>query len=245
MSCPLTRSVEEVSDQRLADTGRLVALGELAAGVAHNFGNVLMGVSVTLELLQMRAANDPGLADMVETIIGAQAEVDKGAEIIQRLLWLSRGQSTIITAVNPWLVADSAIALCSTHPNAKKVRLANLIPEDSPSIKADAAQLQEVIVNLILNALQASEEGEIKVELQESDGRVSIMITDNGCGIAPEDMAKLFDPFYTKRKGGSGTGLGLPCSLSQINLMGGDIEVESQLGIGTTFTITLPRWTKQ
>ena len=243
MSCPGTScSTRERSMQNLADAGRMAALGELAAGVAHNFGNVLMGVSVTLELLQMRAEKEPGLSGMVETITGAQAEVDRGADIIQRLLSLSRGNPIMVTAVNPWLAADNAIALCSTHPNAKKVPLVNLIPNDPPSVKADASLLEEVMVNLILNSLQASDGGEIRIELQERDHRVGISISDNGCGIAPEDMDKIFDPFFTHRKTGSGTGLGLPCSQNQIRNMGGDIVVESQLGIGSTFTIILPKW---
>lgn len=242
MSYPDVCSIAERTKQNLSDTGRLVALGELAAGVAHNFGNVLMGISLTLELLQMRATRDPGLSDMIEAISGAQTEVTHGAEIIQRLLSLAGGNPSTLTDVNPWLAADNALTLCSTHTNAKRVRLVNLIPTDPPSVKADASQLTEVLVNLILNSLQASQEGEIKVELQESDNQVKILITDQGCGIAPEDMDKIFDPFFTRRKEGAGTGLGLTCSLGQVTRMGGNIEVESRLGIGSTFTIILPRW---
>lgn len=243
MSYPDMCSVTERSRQNLSDTGRLVALGELAAGVAHNFGNVLMGISLTLELLQMRATRDPGLSDMVEAISGAQTEVTRGAEIIQRLLSLAGGNPSILTGVNPWLVADSAFALCSTHTNAKRVRLVNLIPTDPPSVKADVSQLTEVLVNLILNALQASEKGEVKADLEVTqNGRVKIRISDNGCGIAPEDMDKIFDPFFTRRKEGAGTGLGLTCSFGQITRMGGTIEVESQPGIGSTFSIVLDKW---
>jgi two-component system NtrC family sensor kinase len=242
MCCPGTSSLAERSVQNLTDASRMATLGELAAGVAHNFGNVLMGVSVTLELLQMRAAKEPGLSDMVETISGAQAEVDRGAEIIQRLLSMSRGNPITVTAVNPWLAADNAIALCSTHTNAKKVRLVNLIHNDSPLVKADPALLEEIMVNLLLNALQATDEGEVKIELCERGDRIEIGISDTGCGIAPDDMDKLFDPSFSRRKGEPGTGLGLPCSQNQIRKMGGDIVVESQLGIGSTFTIILPKW---
>ena len=242
MSCPGTSSMAERSPQNLTDASRMATLGELAAGVAHNFGNVLMGVSVTLELLQMRAAKEPGLSDMIQTINGALAEVERGADIIQRLLSMSRGHSTIIAAVNPWLAADGAITLCSTHPNAKRVKPVNLIPNDPPFVKADMSQLEEVMVNVILNALQASEQGEIRIELQESGDQVKILVSDNGCGIASEDVDKLFDPHFTKRKNGLGTGLGLPYSYNQISRMDGNIEVESQPGVGSTFTIILPKW---
>lgn len=246
MSYPDVCSIAERSKQNLSDTGRLVALGELAAGVAHNFGNVLMGVSLTLELLQVRAVRDPGLSDMIEAISGAQAEVTRGAEIIQRLLSLAGGNPSTLIGVNPWLAADNALTLCSTHINAKRVRLVNLIPTDPPSVKADASQLEEVMVNLILNALQASERGEVRVDLEDTgDDRVKIRISDNGCGIAPEDMDKIFDPFFTRRKEGAGTGLGLTCSLGQVTRMGGAIEVESRLGIGSTFTIVLSKWNNE
>ena len=235
--------IQERNGQHLPDTSRLVAMGELAAGVAHNFGNVLMVVSMTLELLHMRAKTVPALDDMVETITGAQAEVTRGAEIIQRLLSLARKSPTVLTAVNPKQVTENVLALCATHLNAKRVALVDLIPDEPPRVKADANQLEEVIVNLVLNALQASEGGAVKVELQEcEDDRLAILVTDNGCGIAPEDMNKLFDPFFTRRKGGSGTGLGLPCSLAQINGMGGTIAVRSKLGVGSTFTVNLPKW---
>jgi len=223
----------------------MAVLGELAVGVVHNFGNVLMGVSVTLELLQMRATSEPGLGDLMEAITGAQAEVDRGADIIQRLLSLSRGTPPVVTAVDPSTVADGAIALCSTHVKAKKVRLVNLIPHDSPSVKTDAGQLTEVLVNLMLNALQASEDGEVRVEMEETDDRVNISVADGGCGIAPEDMDRLFDPFFSKRKEGAGTGLGLPYSYQQVTNMGGTVEVSSTLGMGSTFTVNLPKWTER
>jgi PAS domain S-box-containing protein len=237
-------SEEKHIQQYLSRSNRLVALGELVAGVAHNFGNILMGVSATLELLYMRAAVEPRFSDLAETILGAQEQVSLGAEVIQRLLTLAHGTPFIISALDPKTVAENAVALCVTHPLAKRVRIVNEIPEGAPPLKADMGQLEEAIVNLLLNALHASDGGTIRIGLRDDGGDFGeIWISDEGCGIAAEDIGKLFDPFFSKRKDGSaGTGLGLPCSLAQVNRMGGTISVESELGNGSVFKISLPKW---
>lgn len=234
---------ERQTEQYLSRSNRLLAIGELAAGVAHNFGNVLMSFSATLELLQMRAMAEPALKDLTGIIDGALDQVTHGADVIQRLLSLARGTPSNIGDVHPEQVARNAIALCATHPLAKRLHLLNEITDDAPYVKADAGQLEEVVVNLLLNALQSTDEGSIRigVEYCVENGLVEIFVADDGCGISPEDIGRVFDPFYSKRRDGAvGTGLGLSCSLAQVNRMGGTLGVESELGKGSTFKIRLP-----
>ncbi len=229
----------------LYDAGRLVALGELATGVAHNFGNVLMSVSTTLELLHMRADTGQAVADLKDTISGALDQVDKGAQIIQRLMALAKGMPSIAEAVDVRSAADSAIALCQTHRSAGRVELVNEVPPDTPPCRADEGQFIEVLVNLILNALQSSERGTIRVGAQmgKHPGLLEIYVADQGSGIAPEDMDRIFEPFFTKRTESAGTGLGLPCCMAQVARMGGRLVARSTLGEGSTFSIILPKWT--
>ena len=235
-------------DQRqddLARSNRLIALGELAAGVAHNFGNILMGVSATMELLHMRAVKEPAIADLCEIITGAQEQVSRGAEVIQRLLALARSAPSIITAVDPKLIAGNVLALCATHPLAKRVTLVNEIPDGARPVRADAGQLEEVMVNLVLNALQASDGGSVRIGIHDGadDRMVELYVSDEGSGIPAEDIGRVFDPFFSGRRDRPGTGLGLSCALAQVNRMGGTIAARSKLGQGSIFIITLPRWT--
>lgn len=232
-------------EQYLSRSSRLAAIGELAAGVAHNFGNVLMGISATLELLQIKAASEPALAEMLSTIEGAQEQVERGATIIQRLLDVSRDTPTITTAVCPKIVADNALALCTTHPLSKRIKLVNIVEDDAHLVKADPVQLEEVVVNLLLNALQASKDGTISVGTKDIDEEfLEIFVHDEGCGIQSENIGRIFNPFFSKRPDKArGAGLGLSSSLVQINRMGGTIDVQSKPGKGSTFKIKLPKYT--
>ncbi len=247
---PLSRVLrfQQVVENRRAgmylyEASRLVACSELAAGVAHNFGNVLMGISATLELLQMRSASEQPITDLAEMISGALGQVDKGAEIIQRLMSLAKNPASVVGPVDVSAIVDSAIVLCSAHPQAKRISLVNDVPDDLPRIMANEAQLTEVLVNLILNALQSSERGVIRTRVSVSADHIEINVTDEGSGIAPDDLERIFSPFFSKRRNGStGTGLGLSCCMAQVSHMGGEIKVQSQLGLGSTFTVVLPKW---
>ncbi|MCL5102640.1 MAG: ATP-binding protein [Armatimonadetes bacterium] len=229
----------------ISKSGRMVALGELVAGITHNFANVLMSVSATLEALELEISRDPRYAHCVPVIAGALERVGSGAELTQRLLEFARHAPPQVGPVDLKKTADNAIALCRSHPKAKRVTIYNDIPEDAHPVRADAAQLEEILTNLALNALQASQEGCVRVGLGESDeaGLAVITVSDEGCGIAPEDLRQVFRPFFSRRGDGtSGTGLGLPCCLLQVSQMGGTIEVESVVGSGSTFNVKLPLW---
>jgi len=225
--------------------GRMAALGELVAGVSHSFGNVLMGVSATLELLQMKSHSNPQLADCAEAIDRALGVVDRGAQLVQCLLEFCRDMPFAIGPIDANQVADRAIALCSTHPKAKRLRLLNSIPAQLHWVSADAIRLEEILTNLVLNAMQASENGTIEIgaESSETEHWVDIYVADTGCGIPREDLHKVFWRSYSKRHDGTkGTGLGLPCCLSLVTTMNGTMSVESVVGKGSRFGIRLPQW---
>ncbi|KPK21146.1 MAG: histidine kinase, partial [Nitrospira bacterium SG8_3] len=121
------------------------------------------------------------------------------------------------------------------------------LPQDVPRIHADQNQLQQVFVNLFNNAIdailekQGAEGGEVTVETSRADdGKVKMIVKDNGCGISTENLKKIFTPFFTTKSGGKGTGLGLSVCYGIIQNMGGSMEVSSTEGVGTTFTICLP-----
>lgn len=243
-SCPEQHNTPVIADDLCTQSNRLIAIGELTAGIAHNFGNVLMSVSATLELIHVRANKDESLSDMLEIISGAEERVVRGAEIIQRLLSLSKESPFIITGVDVKEAVDNAFALCALHPSAKRIQIINDIPCNAPLVKADSCQLEEIIVNLTLNALQASDGGCIRIGMEDGEANcANIYVNDEGRGIAAEDLQLIFEPFFSKRKSGTtGTGLGLPCVQAQIKRMGGAISVRSQLGHGSIFTIALPKW---
>ena len=233
-------------DEYVSHYGRLAALGELVAGVTHNFGNVLMGVSATLEVLHMRIEKQPELAESAETINKILDRIESGAQLTQQLLEFARNTPPLITSVHPKSVIDGALALCSTHPLAKRVNLISDVPEDASLVRADARYLEEIMVNLVLNALQASENGCIRIGINDrgSDGFVDIFVSDQGCGIAPDDISNIFKQWFSKRRDGNpGTGLGLYCSLVQVEQMGGTLSVDSSPGKGSTFTIRLQKLT--
>ena len=115
------------------------------------------------------------------------------------------------------------------------------LDESQPEAAIETGELQQVILNMILNAMQAMPDGgRLRIRTGVSNGMVEIAITDTGIGIAPPDIRKVFDPFFTTKEVGKGTGLGLSVSFNIVEKHGGTIKVESQLGAGTTFIITLP-----
>lgn len=225
---------------------RALALGELLPGVAHNFGNILMSVSAVLELVSMRAASDEELADLTQVIDGAMNRVTSGADIIQRLMLLAGDVPPMSTDVDLSTIAKHALSLCSTHRLAKQVTLIDKFEDTEVHALADPVQIEEIVVNLLMNALQASDHGEIHLgpTYRQDINMVGIYIRDEGCGINQTDMDRIFDPLFSKRHDGTlGTGLGLACSLAQIKQMGGSIQVHSEHGRGSTFTVLLPAWT--
>jgi len=239
------RRRREESESRLLQSEKQASVGRLAAGVAHEINNPLTGVLTFTRLLLRRKDITDDARAQLEKIAESTVRVKK---IVQGLLDFSR-QTTLDK--EPTDINKLARTTIEQMENQALIRGVNLLfnpGENLPTIILDRGQFQGVILNIILNALDATERGGsitvstgISVSARDSDKRgVEISISDTGCGIPPENLDKLFDPFYTTKEVGQGTGLGLTVSYGIVQRHGGTIRVQSEVGRGSTFTIFIP-----
>ncbi|HSC26874.1 MAG TPA: ATP-binding protein [Vicinamibacterales bacterium] len=235
-------SERRVAEARLADAHRLASLGVLASGFSHELNTPLATVLACLEgvLRDARAADSqgPGPSRVAEIATVARDQILRCRSITQHFLRLSRGQPSPGEAVDVD-AAVSAVARLVT-PTARAAGV-TIVLEGMPTglrVLADDAELQHALINLVLNAVQASKSGTSVAVAVRGEEQVRIRVSDQGGGIAPEHQAQIFEPFFSLRKGG--TGLGLFLAITFIRRWGGDIRVESAPGRGATFEIVLP-----
>ena len=234
------RTAELVDVQaRMAQSEKLASIGRLAAGVAHGINNPLGGIlSLTMLALEDLGPDHPLRGDL-DLIV---KQTLRCREIVKGLLDFSRQSETRAarTEVNP--VIDNTLALLERQAIFHNIRTERHLADGLPPVFIDPGQLQEVVINLMLNAVDAMEEnGELTVEtsLSRGAGEVVIRISDTGKGIPPDAMPFIFEPFFTTKKVGQGTGLGLAIVHGVVTRAGGKVEVASVPG-ATTFTIKLP-----
>jgi len=243
---------------RLAAADRMVALGTLAAGVSHEIGNPLSYAMLSLdhmklELARLRAglAGAPAdVAALLEALGGAEealADAVDGAgrvrDIAANLKAFSRVEATERRVLDVRKVVDQALTV-SGHVVRQRARVVREYAE-VPGVSASGPRLAQVFVNLLVNAAQAMPEGpadanEIRLSTRASEGWVEVAVADTGAGIAPEHLDRIFQPFFTTKPEGVGTGLGLPICRDIVQALGGSIAVESAPGRGTVFTVRLP-----
>ncbi len=236
-------------DSQLIRSERLAAIGELAAGVAHNFNNIMAAIGGDAQLLMLVAEEESLPPHVVEAAQQIREETMRGGRIAHDLLSFARGAAPKIGHLDVRETLEDAIRLIRNHPAARGVEISLTHPPDLPRVEADANQLHQVFFNLILNALQAMPGGgtlTVSLHLREDEvtpdrGRLEVKFHDTGTGVPPERLNRIFDPFYSHRANGTaGSGLGLPVSLTMIKGIGGDIHLTSAVGIGTTVTVILP-----
>jgi PAS domain S-box-containing protein len=237
----------DISDRRaaeahLAESHRLASLGLLASGFSHELNTplatVLTCVEGILRDLQASGTAAPGLSRIGESASIAREQLLRCRGITQQFLRMSRGQSTSIDIVDVQATLDAAARLVEPTARAHGVRIRVERIAAHVQVRADEGELQHVIINLILNAIQASPDGaEIRLGVS-GDDPVRIHVIDDGCGIAVEHQARIFEPFFGLRPGG--TGLGLFLSLSFVRQWGGSLAVTSAPGAGSTFEVVLP-----
>jgi signal transduction histidine kinase len=230
----------EVLQQRLLQSEKLAALGQVIAGIAHEINNPLTAILGHACLLEMKAGQpiDP---KAIKSII---SEAERVAELVKDLLSFSRKSPA---KAQIWGVNGILKQACSFIRHQFKTKGCSLIvklPETSYPILIDRRQLQQALINLISNGLQAIPEnrtdGYVRLEVDCINDRVLIRISDNGVGIPDEIRTKVFEPFFTTKKVGQGTGLGLSITHSIIESHGGSISFKSESGVGTTFTLEFP-----
>ncbi|HKR14642.1 MAG TPA: ATP-binding protein [Pyrinomonadaceae bacterium] len=228
-------------EEQLQQREKLSSIGLLAAGVAHEVNTPLTGVSsYTQMLLGMLNENDPKHALLQKV----RTQAERATNIVNNLLNFSRtGSATEFAEINIARVLDDTLQLLEPQLRRSQIEIVRSYDADAPEAYANAGKLQQVFTNLILNARDASPDGgriTISTSTSDDDGSLVVEISDTGIGIAPENVAKIYDPFYTTKGVGQGTGLGLAVSYGIVQEHAGHITVESTPGRGTTFRITLP-----
>lgn len=237
----MTEKLAEAQRQ-LYQSEKLAALGRLAAGVAHEINNPLTGVLTYSSFLLKRNGANNEMKEDLEVIV---RETKRCREIVKGLLDFARQVPAKKSSVNINEVIEQSLSILENQLHLKNVRVHKKLAGSLPELAADANQMQQVLINLLVNAIDAlsDEDGEISVStgLHKTNGdkQVQIKIKDTGSGIPQENLNKIFDPFYTT-KGQKGTGLGLAVVWGIIEKHGGRIDVESEIGKGTTFIIHLP-----
>ncbi len=228
----------EQAQVQLVQAGRMAAIGELAAGVAHELNNPLMAVLGFSELLLERTpADDPDYRRLEAIHRGA----GRARDIVSNLLSFSRQTGFRPTQTNLNLIVEEALALIRLRLKSRHVAIEEHYAPDLPPLWLDAGRMKQVVLNLLTNALDAMPGGgRLMVRTEEVEGETALHVSDTGEGIPGEHLARVFEPFFTTKPVGDGSGLGLSVSLGIVQEHGGRIEVESEEGEGSTFTVWLP-----
>ncbi len=219
---------------------KMEAIGRLTSGIAHDFNNLLMGI-IGCSDMALEHLRKPGRSPAREHVEALREAARRGSSIVAKLLAFSRKSpdKTIVLDLNE-LVDDTQRMLSGLL--GADIRL-TVSRADAPAwVRAHSGQLEQVLMNLIVNARHAMPDGgALDIGVQRAGGRVSLTVRDTGCGMTPEVQAKVFEPFFTTRGETEGTGLGLSTAYAIIVGCGGSIELESEPGVGTTFVVDLPR----
>jgi two-component system, cell cycle sensor histidine kinase and response regulator CckA len=231
-------------EQHLRQTGRLHALGQMAAGVAHEFNNVLTVISGYCEQLLPQVHGQDRLERLIHPI--QQAGV-RGAELSQRLLTFSRQQAPVIGDASLIQAIREATAML-VPLLGETVSLRTYLDKDLPRVRGHQGHLIEIITNLAVNARDAmATGGTVTIEsrlatapVDGGEGMVALVVRDTGSGMDAETLSRACDPFFTTKAQGSGTGLGLSLVRDLVEQCGGTLVIASDLGVGTTVTVTLP-----
>ena len=239
-------------EKQLQQTQKLEAIGSLAGGIAHDFNNLLAPIMGRAELMLVENTDNPGVREHCRGIVDASK---RARDLVKQILTFSRQVDQEITPVSIAEVVTEVMQLMrSTLP--ANVAIDCTLPDACPRVMADATQLHQVVMNLVTNAFHAMEDkgGRLAIRLKPvtlgmgefTDLTISpgmylqLIIEDSGCGIEPVALAKIFDPYFTTKPPGKGTGLGLAVVLGILRGYGGEIRVESEVNKGTTFTLYFP-----
>ncbi len=225
-------------EQQLQQSEKLSSIGLLAAGVAHEVNTPLTGISSYTQMLMRQLPQRDPRSQLLEKI---QAQATRASEIVNNLLNFSRVESTEFIHLDIHQVLNDTLQLLEPQLRSTRVRLMKDYARDLPPVRGNPIKLQQVFMNLILNARDAMPDGGVlSIGTSTSDGKVLAEVSDTGVGIAQEHITRIYDPFFTTKGVGRGTGLGLAVSYGILQEHGGGIFVESKLGSGSRFTVKLP-----
>jgi two-component system, NtrC family, sensor kinase len=228
------------TQQHLVQAEKMASVGQLAAGVAHELNNPLGGILIYTSLLLEKAKKESRDAADMQRII---AETERCRKIVRGLLDFSRQTRIDAAIVDLNKILSSTLALVTQQALFHNIQVEQSYENALPNVFVDVGQIQQVFLNIILNAVDAMQgRGVLSVKTvgAADSTRVRVLIADTGCGMTKEIMEKIFEPFFTTKPRGTGTGLGLAIAYGIVQKHNGDILVQSEVGKGSCFTIELP-----
>jgi len=225
---------------QLIQSEKLAAVGQLGAGIAHEVKNPLAGI---LGCAQLSLRDAPAGTLLQKNLVLIEKETNRCKTIIENLLKFARQEKPVLEPADLNRIVDDAIGIVRHQLELQQVKIDSDLAPDLPEIRGSANQLQQVLMNLMINAQDAmgGAPGRVTVRTRlVRPDRIEIRVTDTGPGIPKENLLRIFEPFFTTKPAGKGTGLGLAVSYGIIKDHGGEIRPESEPGQGATFVITLP-----
>jgi len=229
----------------MQETSRLASLGRLSTGVAHEINNPLAVINESagyikdLLLMEQRGEYDSEFMEQADAILES---VQRCSAITKGLLGFARDMALHVKPVQIEDLIDRVLSFHRKEAEYRGISIHVNVSEDVPEIVSDSGRLQQIFLNLIGNAFHAMDAGDaLKIAVRcPKPGKVSVEVSDTGCGIPREHLQRVFEPFFTTKGERHGTGLGLSITYNLIQKMGGRIDVKSEVGVGTTFTVVLP-----
>lgn len=238
---------KEMMSQQVIETGKLASIGELAAGIAHEINNpvaIMVEEAGWIEdLLEEEEFRDgENLEEFHRALCQIHTQGRRCKDITHKLLSFARKTDSRVQEVQINELLDEVVSLSAQRAKYSNIAIRTHFQKNLPVLHASETELQQVLLNIMNNALDATEKsgGEISISSQLKDEKVVLTLADNGPGIAEANLSRIFDPFFTTKPVGKGTGLGLSICYGIINKMGGRIDVQSQINQGTRFIIQLP-----
>jgi len=233
-------------DAAVMQSNKMASLGKLAAGVAHEINNPLSIIRESAGWIRDiindgELGESPAVDDLQEATGDIERHVERARTVTHRMLGFARRMEPLQEDVDLNLLARQTVSFLENEIRHRNIEVECRFDQELPLITTDANQVQQVILNLLENAIDAiGNDGCIELESRSAGETVSLSISDSGEGIAAENLNRVFDPFFTTKPTGEGTGLGLSIVYSTLKKLGGGIDVRSERGVGTTFTLTLP-----
>jgi signal transduction histidine kinase len=240
MSRKMASDIEQLQklNEQLIRTEKLAAMGTLAAGVAHEVNNPLASISSLIQMMQSKNDLDEKTLENLKLI---STQIRRITQVTKDMMDFARVRPAAKSLVDINSLIEKSLRLASFDKAFQRLAFAKNLAADLPPIYADGDQLQQIFLNLFLNARDAMPDGgKLTVRTGRNDGNLEIEITDSGVGMDENNVKKIFDPFYTTKPAGKGTGLGLAVCYGIITAHHGKIEVSSEKFSGTTFKISLP-----
>jgi signal transduction histidine kinase len=240
MSRKMASDIEQLQklNEQLIRTEKLAAMGTLAAGVAHEVNNPLASISSLIQMMQSRGDLSPDTEEKLKLI---STQIQRISQVTRDMMDFARVRPAAKSMVDINDVIEKSLRLASFDNSFQKLELTTDLQSDLPGVQADGDQLQQVFLNLFLNARDAMPDGgKLTTRTIRNGGEINIEIADSGAGVDEKDLKQIFDPFFTTKPAGKGTGLGLAVCYGIVTAHGGRIEIENNNGRGTKFIVILP-----